>query len=158
MKRQSAHDSGFTIIEVVIAMGLFLIGISSILGLLAFGATMTRTAALRTDAASAAEAVLADLEERLFPLVEEDGELVAGAPAPIVDRPLPERPDVVYSATPVPNPAGIAHPGETLEYRVDVVVAWTSGGVRRTRAFSALLLRQVPFGERMRRMFVAETP
>jgi hypothetical protein len=41
---------------------------------------------------------------------------------------------------------------------VDVVVAWTSGGVRRTRAFSALLLREVPFGERLRRQFVVDTP
>ena len=100
--RPGGERSGFTIVEVVVAMGIFLIGMSSLLGLLAFGATLTRHAALRSDAAAAVEAVVADLEERLFP-IDEDGEV--GDPLPIRDRALPDHPGVVYSATTRTNPA-----------------------------------------------------
>ena len=156
--RRDAHQAGFTIIEVVIAMGLFLIGMSSVLGLLAFGAAMTRNAALKSDAAAAAEGVMADLEERLFPLTLVDGEWVAGEPAKIVDRPLPSHPEIVYSATCVPNPAGVSRSADTLEYRVDVTLTWKNKGQRRTRSFTTLMLREVPFGERLRRLFVESSP
>ena len=72
---------GFTLVEVVLAMFILLLGMSTILGLLSFGAAMAKTAALRTGAANSIEAVLADLEENLFPLVLVDGEEVAGEPA-----------------------------------------------------------------------------
>ena len=52
----------------------------------------------------------------------------------------------------------MSHPGETLEYEVEVVLAWSSGGQRRTRAFTSVLLREVPFGERLRRQFVSSSP
>lgn len=156
--RPRTRSAAFTIVEVVIAMGLFLIGMSSVLGLLAFGAALTRNAALESDAASAAEGVMADLEERLFPLDLVDGEWVAGEPAEIVDRPLPSHPGIVYSATAVPNPRGVSHPGETLVYKVDVTLTWKNGGQRRTRSFTTLMLREVPFGERLRRLFLESSP
>ena len=46
--------------------------------------------------------------------------------------------------------------GDPLEYRVDVTLAWQAGGVRRARTFTTLLLREIPFGERMRRLFVEQ--
>jgi prepilin-type N-terminal cleavage/methylation domain-containing protein len=156
--RAATRQAGFTIIEVVIAMGLFLIGMSSVLGLLAFGAALTRNAALASDAAAAAEGVMADLEERLFPLVLVDGEWVAGEPLAIVDRPLPSHPGIVYSATAVPDPAGVSRSSDTLEYKVDVTLTWRNSGQRRTRTFTTLMLREVPFGERLRRLFVESSP
>lgn len=149
-----ARASGFTIIEVVVAMGLFLIGMSSILGLLAFGAALTRTAALKNDGSAAVEAVMAELEETLFPLEKDtDGTSRAGEPKEIVDRPLLSHPGVVYSAKarPCPTPTKGATPSE---YRVDVQIAWQIGGQKKTKSFSTLLLREVPFGERLRQQFV----
>ena len=42
---RTRRTSGFTILEVLVAMGILLVGMSAILGLLSFGASMTRNAA-----------------------------------------------------------------------------------------------------------------
>jgi hypothetical protein len=94
---------------------------------------------------SAAEAVVADLEETLFPL-QEDGE--AGDPRPIADRDVPGFPTLIYSARARQNPA------RPREYRVDVQMRWQSGGVERERGFTTILLREVPFSERLRRRII----
>ncbi|TDJ72429.1 MAG: hypothetical protein E2O39_06720 [Planctomycetota bacterium] len=138
-------NAGFTILEVVLAMGILVIGMTVLISLLTFGAALSRTAAMRTAASAAIESVLADLEESMFPLGE-DGE--AGEPLPIVDREVPAAPAVLYSATAEPNP------DRPLEYRVDVDMKWKSSGVQRTRRFTTIMLREIPFGERMRRQFV----
>lgn len=137
-----SRRAGFTIIEVLVAMGILLFGMTAILGLLTFGASVSRTALLRTQTASVSEAVIADLEESLFPV--ENGE--AGEPVAIQRRPLPGQPDVLYSAVATQNPK------RPLEYRVDVEFTWESGGVRRERRFSTILLREVQFGTRLRRI------
>lgn len=144
MRNIARARAGFTIVEVVLAMGILLFGMSSILGLLTFGAALSRTAHLRTNAASAVEAVTADLEETLFPMVK--GE--AGEPKKITQRDLYGTSEIVYSATPVQNP------DRPLEYRVDVEMTWKSAGLQREKRFSTILLREVPFGERLRRRFV----
>ena len=136
--------AGFTILEVIVAMGIFLFGMTAILGLLTFGAALSRTAQLRTHSAAAVQAVTVDLEETFFPLV--DGE--AGEPLKIEKRAVPGLSDIVYSATPFQNP------DRPLEYRVDVELSWKSAGVQRETRFTTILLREVPFGERLRRRFV----
>lgn len=145
--------SGFTIVEVVLAMFILLIGMSTILGLLSFGAALSRTASLRSQAANAVEAVVADLEESLFPLVLVDGFEVAGEPQDIERRPVPGSPGLVYSATAEPNPGQEDAVGPQ-EYRVDVEISWSTQGATRSRRFTTLLLREVPFGERLRQKFV----
>jgi len=162
VRTELTNRGGFTLIEVVLAMGLLLVGMSVILSLLTFGAGLSSEAEKRADAATAIPAVVADLEESLFPLSDEG---VVGVPEPVVDRPLPGYPGLTYSATATPNPRRLEDlplmetPGVVLrdgpiEYRVDVTIAWKSGGARETREFSALLPRAVPFGPRMRRLFV----
>jgi prepilin-type N-terminal cleavage/methylation domain-containing protein len=135
---------GFTILEVLLAMAILLLGMTAVLGLLTFGAALSRTALLRTTSAAAVEATVADLEETLFPMV--DGE--AGPPIEIKERALPGLPDVVYTASAHENPQ---HP---LEYKVDIEMSWKSAGVQREKRFSTLLLREIPFGERLRKRFV----
>ena len=150
--------AAFTIIEVIVAMGILLVGMSSILGLLSFGAAMSRTAALRTAAAASIEAVVADLEESLFPLTRDatTGAWQVGEPAAIVDRPLPNKPGVTYSARATGNPLESKRPGGPLRYEVAVEMNWNSGGRSRSKVFHVLLLREVPFGERLRREFVQD--
>jgi type II secretory pathway pseudopilin PulG len=147
--------SGFTIVEVVVAMGLLLLGMTSILGLLSFGAALSRTAQLRNSAAAAAEAVIVDLEETLFPLVvDDDGDVIVGEPKLIKNRPVPGHPGILYTAHSTGDPTD-ARSGGPLRYRVDVEIHWTTGGKKRSKTFTTLLLREVPFGERLRRLFVA---
>ena len=142
---------GFTLMEVMLAMVVLMIGMSVLLSLLTFGAAVTRTAALRTTSSTAIEAVVHDLEECLFPL-QPDGS--AGDPVPIEGRPVPGAPGTIYSATATPNPDG-PHDGEVpLEYRVEVEVRWKASGVQRARRYETILLREIPFGERLRRRFV----
>jgi len=145
MKPRLTRRSGFTLVEVLVALGILLFGLTAVLGLLTFGSALSRSAHLRTVGASAAEAVVADLEETLFPL-QEDGE--AGDPRPIADRDVPGFPTLIYSARARPNPA------RPREYRVDVQMRWQSGGVERERSFTTILLREVPFSERLRRRII----
>jgi prepilin-type N-terminal cleavage/methylation domain-containing protein len=136
--------SGFTLVEVLVALGILLFGLTAVLGLLTFGSALSRSAQLRTVGASAAEAVIADLEESLFPL--QDGE--AGEPRSIDDRSVPGFPTLMYSAK------ARAHPERAREYRVDIQMRWQSGGVERERSFTTVLLREVPFSERLRRQII----
>jgi hypothetical protein len=136
-------------------MGILLIGMTAILGLLSFGAGMSRTAVLRTAGASAVEAVVADLEATLFPAeLDDDGRLVLGEPRELLAQPVPGHPGVVYDARARPDPDELDRPGGPLEYRVDVEVRWQSRGVRRVKRFTTLLLREIPFGESLRMRFV----
>jgi hypothetical protein len=148
----------------VLAMGIMMIGMSVILTLLTFGAGLSRTAQLRAQSASIADAVVADLEEGFFPLLE-DGSV--GEPLPLVDRALPGYPSLLYNATATPNPARLdevdsagrvgVRPSSNgaLEYRVDISLHWKESGAQRGRGFSVLLLREVPFGARLRRQLGA---
>lgn len=147
MRRPRSFDrkrGGFTIIEVLLAMGVLLLGMTAVLGLLTFGAALSRTAQLRTSSAALAEAVVADLEETLFPV--QDGALLE--PKPIKERALGGLEDIVYSATARQNPRN------ALEYRVDVDMTWKSAGIQREKRFTTLLLREIPFGERLRKRLV----
>lgn len=146
---KSRARAGFTILEVLLALGILLFGMAAILGLLTLGAALTKSAEQRTQAASAAEAVIADLQESFFPLVPgPDGTLEPGEPLPVKEKLLPGSDGVVYSASAVQNPQ------RADEYRVDVTLSWSSSGVRRERRITTLLVRELPFGERLRRQFI----
>ena len=147
------HRSGFTIVEVVLAMGILLVGAAAILSMLTFGASLTRAAQLRTAAAVAVEAVRADIEANMFPydpdMDGEEGEI--GPPVNLVDRAVPGLELVVYSATATQNP------DLPREYRVDVDIRWTSGGVQREKRITWIMLQEISFGERLRRRFVEKS-
>jgi type II secretory pathway pseudopilin PulG len=148
-RHRCAAHAGFTLVEVVLAMFVLLLGMTSILGLLSFGAALARTASLRTGAANAIEAVVTDLEETLFPLtLDERGDEVVGEPEDAVEREVPGYPGLTYSTTSTPNPEN------PLEYRVDGEIHWAVGGTTRSKRFTTLLLREVPFGERLRARIV----
>jgi hypothetical protein len=136
-------------IEVVLAMGILMIGMSAILGLLSFGAALSRTAALRSGASRAIDSLVTDLEESLFPLmVDEQGDELAGAPRDLEKREIPGYPGLVYTTHSTQNPEN------PLEYRVEVELQWAVGGSTRSKRFTTLLLREVPFGERLRARIV----
>jgi hypothetical protein len=72
----------------------------------------------------------------------------------VAERRLAGAEEIVYSAK------ARANPERPAEYRVDVEMTWSSQGVRREKRFTTILLREIPFGERLRRRFVehAQTP
>jgi hypothetical protein len=132
-----------------VALAILLFGMTAVLALLTYGTALSRSAHLRTSSSSAAQAVVLNLEETLFP--DQDGQ--AGEPLPIVERRLDGAEGIVYSAQARPSPE------RPDEYRVDIDMSWSSQGVQREKRFTVLLLREVPFGERLRRQLVQpETP
>jgi hypothetical protein len=67
---------------------------------------------------------------------------------------VPGQPGLVYSAAATLDPDAGERDGPR-RYRVDVELSWSASGRTHTKAFTTLLLGEVPFGERMRRLFVA---
>ncbi len=148
--------AGFTLVEVVVAMGILVFGMSSILGLLTFGATLARTAELRTVGSTAVATIVRDLEENLFPLTDDDPFAPAGAPPAEVRGELAGGIHYVARTTPIPGPdlGDGEDPDLAREYAVAIVLSWRSGGELRRRDFTTLLVREVPFTARLRRRFV----
>jgi len=144
---ESNGRAGFTIIEVIMAMGILLLGSTAIIAFLTFGSATTRHAQLRTQAASAVEAVEAAIDHDLFPF--ENGEL--GEPIDIEQRPVPAVPGVVYSAHAIQNP------DLPSEYRVDVELSWESAGTQRSKSWSMLRIKELSFGERLRRELIEKS-
>ncbi len=155
MKRSATNPgaarAGFTLLEVILSASLLAAGMSMILGVFNFGAAVVRNAELRSLSASSVEALINDLQENLFEL-QPDGSV--GEPALIVDRPVPGRPGVSYTVDATPNTAMLDAQGLPREYLVEVVVTWSSSGVKRAARWSTIMLREIPFGARMRRRFI----
>ena len=160
MKHKS--DSGFTLIEVILAMFLLLIGATTILGMLSFGAGTARTAGLLDESSAALTTVMLELEETLFPLVvDPNGIEIAGEPIPSVEGlAVPGFPRLSYGyrARPLSGEARSPRSGAvdegSLEYLLDLSISWMEGGNQRSQHFTTILLREVPFGERLRRRFI----
>ena len=133
---------GFTLLEMLVAMGILTTGLASVLALLSFGAALGKTARERERAARAVEAIRADLAENLWRL-REDG-TIEDAP-PVVDRPVPNHPGLKYTAVLRENPELEG------EFGVEIEVSFREKGQARREVFSTILLREVPFERRVRR-------
>lgn len=147
----ASQRRGLSLIEVVLALGILALGLSSLLALFSFGAGMASNANLQAEAASSLDFIVADLEERLF-LQDADGEWIE--PRAIEDAPVPGNERLAYSAKATRDPRGDLGNGRPVLYRVDIDIAWRSQGIDRSVAARVLLPQSIPFGERLRRRFV----
>jgi len=146
-----AARRGLTLIEVVLALAILAVGLTSVLALFSFGAGIASNANLQAEAASSLDFIVADLEERLF-LQDENGRWLE--PRPIENAPVPGNERLAYSAKPARDPRGSLGEGRPVLYRVDIEITWRSQGVDRAVDARVLLPQQIPFGERLRRQFV----
>ena len=147
------NTSAFTLLEVVLAGALFVLGVSTILSVFNFGSALTRTAELRAVGAEAVDAIARDLKENLFPL-HADGSV--GPPLEIENREVTGHPGLTYSVRTTPNSESLETlPGDreplAVEWLVGIVCEWRSGGVKRSAEWTTIMLREVPFGARVRR-------
>ena len=142
---------GFTLLEVIVALGVLAIGATAALSLLVAGAAAGRRAERHVDAALLAETLLSDV--RGYPLdraaldelprdAAPDG---AGAPpqggdARVLARGLERQDFPGYVAdvlvTPLPSPAG-----EVWHLLVEVEVRWSERGQDRGEVFHKVVLR-----------------
>lgn len=145
--RLPARRAGFTLIEVMVAMAILVVGMTTILGLLSFGLALHRTSSERADASRAAEAVVAQLRRELFtPKSLKDGLAPANPPEIVAERPVPGDEGLFYTAKLHENPklAG--------EYFAEIEISWKEKGRRRFQSFRTILLQEIPFAERLKRL------
>lgn len=162
MKR--SRRAGFTLLEIMVALGVLAIGASAAFALLVAAASAGRRAEHQVNAALLADTVIDDLKADVtfdldlsdLPLAtdvlaeqQQNGPLPADAPtAPNAetryvrrDAVSPSYPDYKYDVaiTPIPGPV----PDQPWEFLVEVEVRWSDQGQRRNALFSAVLVRTV---------------
>ncbi len=123
--------SGFTLIEILVALGIFVVGMISIVGLLVAGTGAHRDALVETDVTFLVDSILAEIE---------------GAPDFVYGGPLQNRqnvrsrhyPDFLYHVT-FEQLGAIG-----LEVLVQVEVFWKSRGQERSRTYRTILLKRIP--------------
>ncbi len=153
IEKSSQGSAGFTLIEVMLAMGILALGMTAVLGLFTFGAALTQASVLRTQSATAIETITHELPGRLFPADETGLPAVPAGDGRIAleDQSIPGLPALRYRALAVPVQGGpLAEDGGPLEYDVEVEVFFHQQGVRRARTFHTRLLRERSFAQRMR--------
>lgn len=124
-------NTGFTLVEVLVAMGVLMIGLTSALALIAAAASTHKKSIDQTNAAFIAEAVVASVEQRLHNVNKLD-ELMAA------DQQIAGYPLYRYSV--------FVHPlnQDQSEVLVAVSVYWDSGGRKLAKTYQTILLREIP--------------
>jgi len=134
---------GFTLVEVMVAMGILVVGMSTVLGLLSFALSLHRTSAERAESALALEAVVGELRANAF-AIQKNGE--AGEPQEIRQQLVPSHDGLLYSARFRENPK------LSGEYLVELDISWKEKGRLRSQSYRTILSQEIPFEERMKRL------
>ena len=139
MPRSSAR--GFTLVEVMVAMGILVVGMSTVLGLLSFALSLHRTSSERAESALALEAVMGELRAKAF--APQQGE-EAVEPQEIRQLPVPGHAGLLYSARFRENPklAG--------EFLAEIEISWKEKGRLRSQSFRTILNQEIPYEQRMK--------
>lgn len=134
------RSRGFTLIEILAAMSIFLFGIVGILSLL------TASAVLQKEAAdlSSAGMIAGELVENVKVAVQQGGERDSrtGRLVPWPERPVPGHDGYLYDVRFSEDPLL-----EDVPARVEVRVFWKSGGKKRSTSFVTYVLPQPQFSK-----------
>lgn len=125
------RDAGFTLLEVMAALSIFLVGIVSVLALLSTGTRLHQDSRAMAIAADAAEEILLRATSELSELASAEG---AALPELATAQPVPGRPGLSYQWRVITAPEGGL-------YRLLVEVSWQQGGKRRTQQLERVLPR-----------------
>lgn len=165
MSRRRTGRAGFTLLEIIVALGVLAIGATAAFALLVAAASAGRRAEHQVNSALIADLVIDDLKSDVsfdmdlsdYPLASEvlaerqaAGQLPAGAPTtapnPLTrfverDTVLPSYPDykVDVAITPIPGPVA----DQPWQFLVEVEVRWADQGQRRSSQFGVILTRTV---------------
>ncbi len=114
LNRNPSPCAGFTLVELLVAFSILLVGMTGIVGLFSAGLNLARDAEVELDAA-AAQAELQDLvRERLRALTRDggDGEIH------LEREPVPGREGLEYAVDAMPYPGEVGKPGWLVRIRV----------------------------------------
>lgn len=132
--RYSDPDSGFTLIEVMVALGVLTIGIGSAIALFTAATASHRRAIDRDHAVSIAEHVLSNIEGALHHGAEIDA-LIASPPLESVERRWPGyKIEIRYGLAP-------SNGRYIDEILVEVGITWRSRGRSKSEIFRQIMVR-----------------
>lgn len=144
-RRGTGSSRGFTLVEILVAMGLLMIGLTSILGLFALGLDQLRDSRVRAEAGDALPRILDDVEGRLFDAVAVSlNQQAMDWAAEGVGNALPE---VLESqdALRVPGLEELRYsyratrvPGRDLQYLTEIRVDWRIRGQTSSRRLKSV--------------------
>ena len=121
LRPQAGDRRGFTLIEILLAIGILAVGITAVLFLFAMGARSHRRAIDRTRSAILAETVINQIKATLADTVPANIPPIAGATHA-------DFPEFAYDVT-----FSQLYPPETAFYKVRVVVRWGDPAAPRDR-------------------------
>ena len=127
-------NSGFTIIEVLVAITIFMFGISALLGLFHVGGNFEQQARVNAELAPAIEPLIADIKRSAF---EYDYSTNSYRLNSFVDLPVPMAPAYKYELWVEPNPSDANMQRAQLRF-------YKKSPDRVLSRVSFMLLRQVP--------------
>jgi hypothetical protein len=145
VRKAAAEAGGFTLVEMLVAIGILMFGVTSLIGLFGVGVSLRRTSELRNQAVLAVDQVLQQLGEEVLPRQTHDAN---GAPVPL---------------DPVAFDAIEGHPGlrARVEFRYDeafprlvlasIDVTWTEEGALVGERFERVLTTYEGFSQRVER-------
>lgn len=140
--RSQSGTGGFTLVEILVAMGLLMIGMTSIAALFAVGLDQLREAQVRSESGEAALVLMDDLRDQLIDQVHidlNDQVLSMGFESDPLERfdqqeerRLPGTRDLRYTYT------AVRVPGRRMQYLAEIRITWSLGGKPSSRELRAL--------------------
>jgi prepilin-type N-terminal cleavage/methylation domain-containing protein len=135
-------NAGFTLIELMIAIGILLFGVTTLAGVLSVGLGTRRSAEQQLRASALVDQVLLELEQDVLPGIDP---LATELPPVEVDGP-PGFPELKYRVDFTLDPER----PEVVLARIEI--GWREQGDWITTRFRRVLFRQAPFAQRVQRL------
>jgi hypothetical protein len=138
--RNVGKRAGFTLLEVLMAMGLFMFGISAMLGMFQFGGGMEATARTHAELAPAIQPLIRHVQEQawIFDSAGQETQLRI-----FLDEPVPGVPGFRYALVVQP-------PGDNPYLRQAQLNFYRKNPARTEASVTFLLTQKVPVSRRLR--------
>jgi pilin/secretion family protein with methylation motif len=130
---------GFTLIEVMLAMGLFMFGISALLGMFQFGGGMESAARTHSELAPAIQPLVRQIQAEAWML---DSSGVANELRVYFDQPVPGAPEFLYALD-------VQDAAESPNLRLARLTFYRKDFERVEASVSFLLTRRIPLARRL---------
>jgi uncharacterized protein (TIGR02598 family) len=144
--QRGTSERGFTLVELLVAMGLLMMGMTAVIGLFAVGLDQLRDARVRADAGDALPRILDDVEGRLFDAVSRSLNAQAldfqsaGSAGEVLPEQLTHKEELRVPGLDDLRYAYTAQriPGRELQYLTEIRVDWRIRGKTSARTLKSV--------------------
>lgn len=140
-----AAQGGFTLAEMLAALGILLLGITALIGALSSTIAQRRTTDARLAAAALCEEALHRLQTEAVRVADKGESTLDLELATLPEQTAPGFPGMTWTAR------AIGDPNRPDVWLIELQVHWLEVGEPSVETFWRVLPRQLPFGERVRR-------